>query len=241
MDVTFFLLAIPLLPIIATFVVLRRRNRVVPESRVPAIIYLTQLVGATVAGWAALRAVWTVPTIFQRMTAVHTEAAVTPFEPWPLPDASPMDPEPYVMVANVDNIRIGVAQADLGTQILQALGSIVTAIPPIAIGVFVVLLCERIIRRAPFAAYLVRLSWTGAGIFFVAGFAGQLLSGLAGSRLAEIAFQLMRAEDPTIGLPTPAWTANLEFWPLWGALALGVLAVLIRHGSRLQKDTEGLV
>ncbi|MGL3150422.1 hypothetical protein ACSS7Z_08650 [Microbacterium sp. A82] len=241
MITTAYFIALPLLPIIAAFVILRRRNRVEPEARVPGIVYLTQLVGATAAGWATLVAVATVPMVFRRMTAVHAEAAVSPFTPWPIPTADTMSPEPYVMVAHVDSIRVGVAQADVGTQILQALGSVISALPPIAIGIFVVILCERIIRRAPFAAHLVKLSWIGAGVFLVTGFAGQLLSGLASFRLAEIAFELIRADSPAANLPTPAWPAWPDLWPLWGALALGVLAVLIRHGIRLQRDTEGLV
>lgn len=241
MITTAYFIALPLLPLIAAFVILRRRNRVEPEARVPGVIYLTQLVGATAAGWATLIAVATVPLTFRRMTAVHADAAISPFSPWPIPTADTMSPEPYLMVAQVDSIRIGVAQADIGTQTLQALGSVVSALPPIAIGIFVVILCERIIRRAPFAAHLVKLSWIGAGVFLLAGFAGQILTDLASFRLAEIAFDLLHSEHPARAMPTPMWLTWPDLWPLWVALALGVLAVLIRHGIRLQRDTEGLV
>ncbi|WP_404473655.1 hypothetical protein [Microbacterium aerolatum] len=232
----------PLIPIIAVFMVLWRRNRAPVSDRAPGVIYLTQVVGATAAGWAALFGAARAAIAFRPMTAVSIFADVAPFAPWPVPVAMAEDMDsPYVMATDIEQVRVTVAQTDTGTQVLQLLGNIVTQLPIIAIGVLVVILCERIIRGAPFAASLVRLSWIGAGVFLVTGFVGQLLSNLAAFRLAEIAFELIRAESPLAELPSPVWPGSLDWWPLWGALALAVLAVLIRHGARLQKVTEGLV
>lgn len=232
-----------LVPIVAGIVTLVRRNRMAPRERPNGLIYLAQVVGVTAAGWGAFIAVSQSTLVFQPLTAVHALADVLPFEPWDV-SGFPSEEDPdatYLMFVDVDRVRVAVAQADAGTQLLQLVGNVLTQLPTITIGVFVVMLCERIIRGAPFAASLVRLSWIGAGVFLVTGFVGQLLSNLAAFRLAEIAFELIRAESPLAELPTPVWPGSLDWWPLWGALALAVLAVLIRHGARLQKDTEGLV
>lgn len=240
--VLFSVVAYPLVPLIAVFVILRRRNRTAPGDRAPGVIYLTQAVGATAAAWSLLLAVLSVPAIFGRQSAIDASADVMPFSPWALPDPQAVDDaSPHIMFADFDQVRLAVSHADLGTQVLQVAGSVVSALPMITIGVFVTLLCERIITGAPFATQLVRLSWVGAGVFLVTGFAGQLLSDLAAFRLAELAFDLIGADNGGLELPTPVWPTGLDLWPLWGALALGVLAVLIRHGIRLQRDTEGLV
>jgi hypothetical protein len=242
MFVTVMIVAFPIAAIVAIVTVLVRRNRVQPGARVSGVVYLTQIVGATAAAWAALTAL-TPLAVLQGPAALHAAAAVMPFfSPWTLPAAPDANSvEPYVMLADVSGIRVAVANLDAGTLSLQVLGIIVSALPAIAMGVFVVLLCERIMRRSPFAEALIRMSWIGAGIFLVAGFVGQLLSGLAGFRIATIAFDLIRSDDPSAELPPLLWPAAVAPRPLWGALALGVLAVLIRHGARLQKDTEGLV
>jgi len=236
------IVAYPALPLVAVFVILWRRNRTTPDDRAPGVIYMTQAVGATTAAWSLLFAVLSVWVIFGRQSAIDISANVTRFSPWPLPDPQAIDDaSPQIMLADVDQIRLAVSHADFGTQVLQFTGSVVSALPMITIGVFVVLLCERIITGAPFAAQLVRLSWIGAGVFLITGFAGQLLSDLAAFRLAEVAFELIGPDNPGLALPAPIWPAGLDLWPLWGALALGVVAVLIRHGIRLQRDTEGLV
>lgn len=223
--------------------ILRRRNRVSPPDRAPGVIYFTQIAGISAAGWSAIASLTVCAAILQPGTAVETVANVSAFSPWPVPagpgeDASSV---PYLMWANVDEVHLAVAQTDLGTRLLQMLGHVVSRVPVITIGVFVTILCERIIRHAPFASRLIRLSWIGAAVFAITGFAGQSLSDLASFRLAEIAFDLIRADSPAAEPPTPIWPASLDLWPLWGALALAVLAVLIRHGARLERETEGLI
>ncbi|HWK78842.1 MULTISPECIES: hypothetical protein [unclassified Microbacterium] len=232
-----------LVPVIAAVVILRRRNRVEPRDRAPGIIYLTQLVGVVAAGWGAVVAINQSVLAFQPLTAVHALASVAPFQPWDV-RGFPREwdsPETYLMFVDIDQVRVAVAQADVWVRLLQAVGNVLMQVPTITIGVFVVILCGRIIHGVPFAATLVKLSWIGAGVFVLTGFAGQLLSGLAAFQLANVAFEFVRAEHPVAELPTPIWPGPLDWWPLWGALALAVLAVLIRHGARLQKDTEGLV
>lgn len=229
-------------PLAIAFIILRRRNRVSPEHRVSGVVYLAQFVGANTALVTALIAVGSAYSIFENGSAIDAIVNVAPFSPWPLPDPFGVERDgAYVMAADIDQVRLAVAQADVGTRLLQALGGVVTAIPVVTIGVFVAILCERIIQRRPFAPQLVKLAGIGAGVFLVAGFAGQLLSGLAATRLSEIAFALIRDVSPSAETPTPTWPWPIEFWPVWGALALSVLAILIRHGMQLQRDTEGLV
>lgn len=231
------LLVLVLTPII----VLVRRNRTEPAERVAGVVYVTQILGVLTAGAAILTLISAVAP-FQRRTAVAVEAPIGSFLPWSLPPSPGSESsESYVMSAKFTVIELTVAQADLGTKILQALGILLAALPALTIGIVVVLLCERIIRRSPFVATLARMSWIGAGVLFVAGFAAQIVSGLASFRLAEIAFDLIRNENPGATLPAPAWPLDFDLWPLWSALALGILAVLLTHGIRLQRDTEGLV
>lgn len=237
------LLVYPLLPIAVAFVILRQRNRTAPSERAHGVIYFVQIIGICAAGWAALLAIFHTVLVFQPFTAINVSAAVAPFEPWSIPRSPLADAAPgaYVIFTDVEQVRVAVSHADITTQLLQASGNVLLQLPTIAIGAFVAILCQRIIRNAPFAAELARLSWIGAGVFLVAGFAGQVLDGLASYRLVQIAFDLIGANDPSAELPTPVWPNPLDLWPLWGALALAVLAVLIRHGASLQRETEGLV
>lgn len=240
---TLALLAYPLLTVVIAVVVLRRRNRTEPDERAPGIIYLVQIVGASAAGWATLLAVSQSVIVFQPQTAIDAVTEVEPFTPWSIPSFPLLEDATgaYVIFADVHQVRVAVPNGDLGSQLLQVLGGVTLQLPTVAVGVFVAILCGRIIRKAPFAAELARLSTIGAGVFLVAGFAGQVVTDLASYRLAATAFDLVRAENPSASLPTPIWPSPVDLWPLWGALALAVLAVLIRHGARLQRDTEGLV
>lgn len=53
------------------------------------------------------------------------------------------------------------------------------------------------------------------------------------------------AEDPSVEVPflwpRTSFGIAIDFWPIGAALALAALAAVIRHGERLQRDTEALV
>jgi len=42
-------------------------------------------------------------------------------------------------------------------------------------------------------------------------------------------------------LPQPNFVLELPVWPIAAGLAFAALAAVFRYGSRLQRDTEGLV
>lgn len=235
-------IALIAIPTITAFVVLRRRNRQEPSSRASWMIYVTQIVAVTASGWVLVTAFASIPAVFGQYSAAHTTANVAAFSPWTV--ASPPKIEetaPYVFFAEFTSADIAVARADSGTRMLQTLGILVAGLPPVMLGVTTAILCGRIIQQRMFIPSLVRLSWISAGVFLVAGFGGQLLSTLAGFRLAQTAFGILATTHTSSTFPTPIWPAALDLWPLWGALALGVLAVLLSNGNRLQRDTEGLV
>jgi hypothetical protein len=49
-------------------------------------------------------------------------------------------------------------------------------------------------------------------------------------------------EDPfTAWIPQSTFAIAFPFWPIAAGLGLAVLAVILRHGSRLQSDVKGLV
>ena len=83
---------------------------------------------------------------------------------------------------------------------------------------------------------------------------GVVMAGLAAYQLAHVLMlvfasvlvavlltALADGVERVTRLPRAAAMVNVPFWPLAAGLAFAALATIFRYGSRLQRDTDGLV
>jgi hypothetical protein len=101
----------------------------------------------------------------------------------------------------------------------------------------VMLLCVRLLRGVPFTASGTR--WVGAAgiILIVGGAVSQLLTWLARQAMLALVIPTARANSWRI----PSASVPIDFVPLACGALLCIVALAFSAGTRLQKDTEGLV
>lgn len=128
----------------------------------------------------------------------------------------------------------------------QALGWLI----PGTVASLIAVACFQLRRGRPFAPVLARVTFVTALVVLVGGIAAQLLGDLAGSVAAVEALQWQSGRyDQVEGIedgieawwPKPGLDITIPFWPIGAGLGLAALAAVFRYGSRLQRDTEGLV
>lgn len=130
--------------------------------------------------------------------------------------------------------------------IAQALGWLV----PGAIAGLIAVACFQLLTGRAFAPVVARMATITAVVVMLGGIVAQVLGDIAGSMAAAEVLQWTGAtyEDvPGIEnaldawLPQPGFGITFPFWPIAAGLAFAALAAIFRYGSRLQRDTEGLV
>jgi hypothetical protein len=109
------------------------------------------------------------------------------------------------------------------------------------VGVLVILalvflLAYRLQGRTLFTARSGYLVGAAGALLAVTGMVGQVLDGVARSRLAE----MIGANVRTPG-ESPAFSAEFNLAPFIVGISLLLVAGVFEYGRRLQKDTEGLV
>jgi hypothetical protein len=106
----------------------------------------------------------------------------------------------------------------------------------LAILALVFLLAYRLQGRILFSARSAHIVGAAGVVLAVAGMAGQILDGVARSRLAE----MIGANAQTPG-ESRIFSAEFNLAPFLLGIALLLIAGVFEYGRRLQKDTEGLV
>lgn len=122
------------------------------------------------------------------------------------------------------------------TLVIGAVWAAVSVIGSV-IAVLNTLLSPTVTMTVPVAGFWPELP---AGVVFGGTTATRLSGGFtdATGGWPEIA----GVEDPLRAwLPRAAAMVNVPFWPLAAGLAFAALATIFRYGSRLQRDTDGLV
>ena len=106
----------------------------------------------------------------------------------------------------------------------------------LAVLALIFLLAYRLRSENLFTPGSARLVGAGGAVLAVAGTAGQILDGIARSRLADLIGANGR-------VPGESYLFSLDFnaGPLVLGIALLLVAGVFQFGRRLQKDTEGLV
>lgn len=142
--------------------------------------------------------------------------------------------------------------ADLGgwVRALWALGQGLGWLVPGAVAALVAITCFQLLKGSPFAPVVARMSTITAIVVLVGGIAGQLsrdIAGfLAGRELGSTSV-VWESEDLFDAAPLEHWwpqfdlNITMPWWPIAAALAFAALAAIVRYGTQLQRDTEGLV
>jgi hypothetical protein len=193
----------------------------------------------------------TLITVLQTLLedAVQLSLPVRTFWPDLRPTVEILDgPTATVAGGGFEQAEVAVAGLDLTARLLLAGGHALQGITMALIAGAIALLCTRLLAGSPFRPVVSRVMMIAASAVAAGGIAWQICFELAGllasSQVLTVnawtASEAVTAEGVT-GLPEPAMGFEIEFWPLFLALALAALAAAFRHGERLQRDVEGLV
>lgn len=204
------------------------------------------------AAWAALGLLGTMITLISNLTAsapVMT-VPVAPYWPGLLPGVE-IDSGPNATVA-----RGGFTSADVAVEgvsgtarALWAAGQALWGLIPTMIAAAIAVACFQLLAGRAFSRTVERVTLATAVIVAVGGFAASVLTDISGNLASAELFTVTGAaweeiagiDDPLRWWPDPTWTLELALWPLGAGLGLAALAAIFRYGSRLQRDTEGLV
>lgn len=132
-----------------------------------------------------------------------------------------------------------VSALNVGLKALLFLGGLLTYVVWAVPGVLVAVLCGLAVAGTPFARRAHRWLFGSAITILVAGMASELLLAIARYLVAGAVLPAASSGEPATAASTFAMVVPV--WPIGAALALAALAVVFRHGWRLQRETEGLV
>ncbi|CAL4858659.1 hypothetical protein MMM2322_00295 [Microbacterium sp. MM2322] len=210
-------------------------------TRVVAIIWTgVAVVGAAVALLTALLAPGVAITMPIR-------------EFWPqLPDTVALDVGTARRVSGgFTEVTLTVEGLDATARVLWAFSQAITWVVPGFVALFVAVTCSRLLSGAAFTPVVAKMAITTGAVIALGGVAAQVMGDIAGSIASTQLFGAKgggwEGDFPGIDNVFDAWlpSATLQisfpFWPIAVGLAFAVLAAVLRHGSRLQRDVKGLV
>lgn len=233
--------------VIIAFVRASMRSRRSGDSS--PVVSITLSVSALWAGFAVLGAAIAVLTT---LLQPQVQITVPVREFWPqLPDGTSLEGTTATRdsggftSADVSVYGLSTA-ARVCWAIAQALGWLV----PGAIAGLIAVACFQLLAGRAFAPVVARMAIVTAVVVTVGGIAAQVLGDVAGSMAATELLTWSGATYPDIpGVedvlqawwPQAGFTITFPFWPIAAGLGFAALAAIFRYGSRLQRDTEGLV
>lgn len=140
--------------------------------------------------------------------------------------------------------RIVTATADVsglgaGIKTLVFAGGLLAYATAAMPGVLVAVLSGRAAAGRPFDRSSSRWLLASSLVVLLAGMLSEVLLAIARYLAAEAV--LPGATSGAAVTAAPTFQMVLPVWPIGASLALAALAVVFRYGSRLQRDTEGLV
>lgn len=156
--------------------------------------------------------------------------------------------------ANYSAVLISSAEALTGPRVLQAVAAALGILVVIGGSLLAVLLAVRMLRGRPFARLLSRgLGTLGALVMIAAAVAPQLNALAVDLAVQELGYRIY---DPAADVTMTADGVESVVLSLWDlewildrvdltgfllGVIVGVVALLVADGTRLQRDTEGLV
>lgn len=203
--------------------------------------------------WAVVAVIGAAVALLTALLAPGVAITMPIREFWPqLPDTVTLDVDTARRVSGgFTEVTLTVEGLDATARVLWAVSQAITWVVPGFVALFVAVTCSRLLSGAAFTPVVAKMAVTTGAVIALGGVAAQVMGDIAGS-IASI--QLFGAKGggwegdfPGIDNVFDAWlpSATLQisfpFWPIAIGLAFAVLAAVLRYGSRLQRDTEGLV
>lgn len=159
---------------------------------------------------------------------------------------NPASPEfteqlPAVTEAHYDSATVTVEGAPAGARWLLWTGQAASSLTAIGVCAALVWLCVRIGRQRPFGRSITTALNLVAAVIIVGGTLSQVLTGFGQAAAVDFLGPEAAAwpEDTHEGFT--ALLLTVDFAPIGIGLALSVVAAAFGIGTRMQRDTEGLV
>ena len=206
-----------------------------------------------VAGaWAVMGAVGAVIAVLGALLQPDVTITMPVAEFWPaLPAGTALEGMTATRVSGgFTSVDLTVTGLSTGARILWAVSQGLAWLLPTAIAVLIAVTCAQLRAGRAFAPAVSRMTMITAVVVAAGGVAMQVTGDIAGSMAAVETLQwtsgsypdLPGIEDvPQAWWPRPGFFVTFPFWPIAAGLAFAALAAVFRIGSRLQRDTAGLV
>ena len=233
--------------LIVVFVGAARRARRVGDPS--PVVSITLTVSAL---WAAFSVIGAIIATLVALLQPQVMITVPVSEFWPeLPAGT------VVEGMTATHLSGGFTSADLlveglstSARVLWSISQALAWLVPAAIAGLIAIACFQLLAGRAFAPVVARMAMVTAVVVTVGGVAAEILGDIAGNMAARetLGWSSARYEE-VAGIedvlqawwPQPGFGADLPFWPIAAGLAFAALAAIFRYGSRLQRDTEGLV
>ncbi|WP_129587157.1 DUF2975 domain-containing protein [Arthrobacter alpinus] len=147
---------------------------------------------------------------------------------------------------------VSVSGLAMQTRIMLMVAALAQTVLFAVAGLVIIRMCSSVMNKTLFGSKLVRGVQQVAGVVMLGGMVWQIAQIFGGTMAANevlgaTAWGMSGATiewtdlHDIIGLPQIAYSWEFNFWPIGIALVLMVLAELFRQGSKVQKDTAGLI
>lgn len=205
------------------------------------------------AAWAVLSVGGALVTVLSTVTQDDVRITVPVEEYWPrLPEGTEIDgPTASIDGGGFTSASLVARGLSTGTRVMWASSQAIAWLLPGVIAIVLAIACRHLLQGRAFRPVIARMTAFAAVAIAVGGIATQVLGDLAGYQAAIELLQVTSAQYPdipqlpdsdvTTWLPVPRFEVTIPFWPIAAGLAFAALAAIFRYGSRLQRDTEGLV
>lgn len=204
------------------------------------------------AFWACVSVVGVAIGVVSNLTssAPRMSVPVATFWPGALPGVAIDDgPTAHVAGGGFTTAEVDVAGVSAAARGMWTAGQALWGLIPATVAALIAVACFQLLAGRAFDRIIVRMTMITAVVVAAGGTAAQVLSDIAGTMASHELFTVVSAqwkdipgiEQPLDWWPNPTLDIALPFWPIGAGLALAALAAVFRYGSRLQRDTEGLV
>lgn len=246
-----YLVAVPVVLIVAGVIVVfaRAAMRARQAGEASPVITVTLVVAAL---WAGFSVIGAIVTLALALGSPEVAIAFPVREFWPqLPTGTTIDGPTATLVSGGFTTAGGmVADLSIAARVCWGIGQALGWLVPGAIAGLLAVACFQLLAGRAFAPVVARMAMITAVVVMIGGVAAQVLGDVAGSMAAAEVLQLSGGSyEEVAGIesvfdawwPQPAFGITFPFWPIAAGLGFAALASILRHGSRLERDTAGLV
>lgn len=236
--------------LVAMFVAIARGG---PEQYRRAVGWVGRLTTVLAVVLALVVVAQVVNTLVARVISV--EVPIIGYWPQP-PSGVQIQTAGHLVQGQMLHAQLELASLPMTTRLLLAGGTLLGGLGAVTVTLLVGRLCAGIVNGQPFTSALQRAGRISALVVLVSGLCGDLLLGIGQSRAGSDGLQVTgwsggeQLDPSTISnaMPTPGFSIEMDFAPVFTALTIAVLVELVAMGIRLHQersemaaDLEGLV